>query len=218
MFSFREFLNENHAFGTYASLIPDDESAGRLYEFVKKLPHDTELHAPSDYHTTMIYSTKACPAMSNHKFPLPITCKAKKWEKLGDHLVLSLDSPDLEILHKELRARYGALHTFPEYIPHVTVGKYIATKDLGDLYNPVAGSGKLGNYGASMAVGRQKNEGLYSSIVTHPKFGKAVSAVHALAGNQEVASLHDLPSFPLTFHKAEVKPLDPSWKTKSGKK
>ena len=201
MFSFREFLNENHAFGTYASLIPDEESAGRLFKHMKDLYNPVagggELgyygasmtpHAKDDYHTTLIYSTRACPEMKNHQFPLPITAQPKAWKQLGNAYVLVLDSPEIENLHKELRARYGAYHDFPEYIPHVTVG----TKKI--------------------------EEGLYSSIVTHPKFGKLVAAAHGLAGNQEVASLHELPSFPLTFHKAEVKPLDPSWKAKGGGK
>ena len=188
MFSFREFLNENHAFGTYASLIPDEESARNLHEFMKAQPHGLELHHPKDYHVTMIYSNKSCPEMKDHKFPLPITAIPGAWKQFGNHTVLVLNSPEIENLHKELRARYGALHSFPEYIPHVTVGE------------------------------KKIEEGLYSSIVTHPKFGKLVAAAHGLAGNQEVASLHELPSFPLTFHKAEVKPLDPSWKAKGGGK
>jgi len=196
MFSFREFLNENHAFGTYASLIPSDESAGLLYQHMKDLYNPVAgggqlgyygagmtLHPQQDYHTTLVYSNKACPEMKNHNFPLPIHATPKEWKQFGNHLVLVLDSPEIDNLHKEVRARYGALHSFPDYIPHVTVG----TK-------------------------KTLHEGLYSSIVTHPKFGQAVAAVHALAGNQEVSTLHPLPSFGLTFHKAEVKPLDPTWK------
>lgn len=80
-----------------------------------------------DMHCTVMYSEKA-----NPRAYLPIISKDTRYDAKADHLehwpghdgqgyvVLVLDSPDLQKLHKMFRDQ-GFEPTFPEYKPHVSL-------------------------------------------------------------------------------------------------
>lgn len=124
MIKFSWFLKEEeHRDGTYVSVRPGSATAKYIHDWA------TEVGlcpiAPEELHTTVVYSRTPCPAIEAHDFgPAIYMATVRGWKLLGefqDCLTLELESEDLQNLHKELRAVYGASHDFPEYIAHMTL-------------------------------------------------------------------------------------------------
>lgn len=128
MINFKDWLmEEKHPDGTYVAARLTDDSKKALDKYVTdaKFPNAAD---PKEYHSTVIYSRKGVPDVKDYKFELPFEAKIKEWKifdtKLGSSgkcLVAIMSSPELEKAHKEIRAKYGATHDYPDYHPHVTV-------------------------------------------------------------------------------------------------
>lgn len=124
-----------HPNGTYIAANVSKESSDSLGSWVKSnnIPNRAD---PAQYHTTITYSRKGIPDVTNHKFDMPLSAKIKDWKIFpsGDNkkcLVAVVDCPDLEDYHNEIQNEYGATYDYPDYIPHVTV-----SYDYGDLPAP----------------------------------------------------------------------------------
>jgi hypothetical protein len=109
--------------GTYAAFKLDTHSVEALYEFCKSLGIDNLVQA-DDYHCTILYSKVHCPDIAHEKMPLPCTAKAISYEMFGEDegaLVLKVDCKAAVQLHKTCIEKYGATHSYDEYVPHITL-------------------------------------------------------------------------------------------------
>lgn len=128
--SFRDFMNlresrQTHKNGTYVAAYVSPADAQKLYHQVKKIIPGEDLHTPGKYHTTIVYSRIGKPQLEKINFP-SITGNIKQWKifptQTGSRcLVLLIDSPLLERIHKNLHSLYRLSYDFPDYIPHITV-------------------------------------------------------------------------------------------------
>lgn len=122
--NFQDF--KDHTFGTYLAVQPSGPSRIAIEELVNKLGLSNP-EKPMEYHTTVIYSKKPCPQITNANIELPIWGEGKKFEIFENAkdgakcVVLLIDSPQLQTLHKNLMETYGCTYDFPEYIPHITL-------------------------------------------------------------------------------------------------
>ena len=114
-----------HPNGTYVCAELSKKSQKQLSDWASNfnIPNPAN---PKQYHTTIIYSRKGIPEVTDHKFSLPIKGTITKWDIFtsdsGDKcLVGHIESPELNALHKQLRSEYGATHDFDSYNPHVTL-------------------------------------------------------------------------------------------------
>ena len=129
MYAFLKNLEEKnmtkHPGGTYVCANLSRQSKDALGKWVEEnnIPSPAD---PKQYHTTITYSRKGIPTVTDHKFDLPIKGKIIKWKIFPAQdnkkcLVAVVDSPDLEHYHTEIQTQYGAQYDYPDYIPHITV-------------------------------------------------------------------------------------------------
>lgn len=109
-----------HPNGTYVCAKLNKKSKKALDYFVTEIgiPSPAE---PDQYHSTIIYSRKGVPQVSEYKFNVPFTAKPKRWEIFGTCLVLVVNSSDLTKVHNDIMDKYGATYDYDDYTPHVTV-------------------------------------------------------------------------------------------------
>ena len=121
MKTFREYLIEveSEGKGTYASLKLKPTSQKRLSKWLKATNITTNID-PEEYHCTVVYSRKYLPELETKEVHLPQSATVSGWEKLGNTLVLLLESKSIEKLHTDAK-KMGATHDFPEFIPHVSI-------------------------------------------------------------------------------------------------
>lgn len=119
-----DYLFESaHPGGTYSSLLPSVECREELFAALAKLDIPN-LVDPDEYHCTLIYSRHPCEDIANEDFDLPCKAIITGFKILGTDskvLVLELYCPNAIRLHNLFKARYGATHDYPEYIPHITI-------------------------------------------------------------------------------------------------
>jgi 2'-5' RNA ligase len=99
-----------------------------LTKMIKTLgvPNPTET---SELHTTVMYTKSDVPDlldMDGQSFDPPLTATVDKFEIFNtqdDHdcLVLLLKSDELSKRHEEIKSKYGAVYTHPDYKPHITL-------------------------------------------------------------------------------------------------
>lgn len=120
--SFSEFIS--HLNGTYAAVIPNQEDANDLYDFMKDKNIKGELVPASKYHITYCYSRRPCPKAEGMNFEacMPFNVYPMRFETFGEHLVLLVKSLELNIMHNRLREA-GASFDYGMYRPHITVAK-----------------------------------------------------------------------------------------------
>jgi hypothetical protein len=122
---FSEYLaeaeTEKHTDGTYAALLPTGSSREKLYEWMQK-QNIERLIEPSEYHCTVVFSTKPVPDVADIPVKLPFSATVKEWKVFGDHkmLVAALHAPEAQKLFSKT-IEMGAKTDYPEYVPHITV-------------------------------------------------------------------------------------------------
>lgn len=128
MKTFNEYINtqhENTNNGTYVGI--KVSNANELYDWFKT--QDIEnLVLPNDYHVTIAYSKKHFTHTLN-KSNITITPNnIIGFEMFDKVLVMLLNSPELEIRHKQTDDE-GAIYDYPTYTPHITLSyNYDITK------------------------------------------------------------------------------------------
>lgn len=130
---------EPQASGLYACIKPNPVSASRICGWFSMCGFEVLL--PSDLHTTLMYDEshdfgEYAPKVVKERLfaPAPVA-KVTGFEKFGsekDCLVMTLESKDLDAIHKELKG-VGLKHSYPSFRAHITLsydGKDIKTSNL----------------------------------------------------------------------------------------
>lgn len=113
-------------FGFYAWLVPSPKTCSQLALLGDFFPSpDIKYDHATDYHVTLAHSS-TYPAMKVPELRKPITAKATKFSIFNASLVLELDSNSLQRLFYYLKDQ-GLTYDYPEYNPHITVGKVLNT-------------------------------------------------------------------------------------------
>lgn len=127
---FSAFINEEK--GTYVG----GKFSKDVEEGLKKFSKENNIpNVNTDYHTTIIYSTRAMPkfkALGKVDYDTPLR-SFKIFEGETKVLVLVLDSPELVQRHKEIMKEYNGTYNFPEYIPHITLSYDLEDFDINTL-------------------------------------------------------------------------------------
>lgn len=122
--------------GTYVWVVPTLDSKRKLISAILKAdPSNVHYHDPRRMHMTVLYSREqlepnVCSRLANPSAVYDGTIIG--YDLFGpkrDCLVLQLDSPELQDLHKKWRLA-GGTSDFTDYKPHVTLCYY---------YEPVSG-------------------------------------------------------------------------------
>jgi hypothetical protein len=124
---------------TYSCAVLTTQSSCQLYNMLKALKVPVNL-LPSEFHVTIVYSTKAISYQPGLDFfPIvldPLTYSYDLFGEKKDHLVLKINHENLQQLHKRSREEFGASYDFPEYLPHITLAKDVQDIDLNALILP----------------------------------------------------------------------------------
>jgi len=120
-----EIEQEDHSNGTYASLIPSLASKYKISLLIKNLGIEDGI-SENDMHCTVIYSRAACPNLSESDLKVPCEATAKEFAIFGHDpsekcLVLKLNCPEAEAMHKMIRKEHGGTHDYDSYDPHITL-------------------------------------------------------------------------------------------------
>lgn len=113
-------------FGFYAWLVPSPKTCSQLAllgDYFSSLPVD--FHHATKYHVTLAYSS-SYPNMTIPKLKAPIVAKAKHFSIFNTSLVLEIESDVIQRLFLYLKDQ-GLTYDYPEYNPHITVGKVLNT-------------------------------------------------------------------------------------------
>lgn len=118
--------------GTYASVVPDDRSVIKISEWVRRLGYGFDESEIDELHCTVVYSKKVLGPVT-YEAGRSYSARLERFEYLPGHdnagyVVAILYSPELEELHKQWLAR-GAVHSFPDYTPHITLVKDLSRTD-----------------------------------------------------------------------------------------
>lgn len=112
-------LEQLHSAGTYAALYLSPQSQRQLADWLDEqgIEHDD----PAEFHCTVMYSQTPMPQAEAVAGPVSVTATVTGWELLGDRAtVLLVRCIKAEQIHK-LFMDQGASHSWPQYIPHVTI-------------------------------------------------------------------------------------------------
>lgn len=115
--------------GLYVWVDPDESGVLVIQGILAGAPFDTV--NSTEYHATVLYHKGALPAGAI--MPHDRVCHARITELViwkahdGESIIVALlDSPALQGVHASLLAQ-GLTHSFPEFSPHVTVGKHVVS-------------------------------------------------------------------------------------------
>lgn len=120
----QEVKKKDHPGGTYICAKVSKKSREQMQKWVNEynIPNAAD---PKQYHTTIVYSRKGIPEVTEYKIDFPIEASIKGWEIFNSGekkcLVAVVDCPELTKCHEEIRKKYGATHDYPDYHPHITV-------------------------------------------------------------------------------------------------
>lgn len=113
--------------GLYVWVDPDESGVLVIQSILNGAPFDTV--NSTEYHATVLYHKGELPV--NAVMPHDRICNARIkelviWEAHdGESIIVALlDSPALQSVHSALLAQ-GLTHSYPEFSPHVTVGKHV---------------------------------------------------------------------------------------------
>lgn len=131
MKTFTEFTEQfidkhnSHRDGTYVAVELDSKTSEKLFNWVTE-NNITNPTPKSEYHCTVVYSTKPIPEAKKENADLPFTATFDKWEvfdtQSGDKcLVARIKSDEIVELHERYHSKYDAKYDYDEYKPHVTV-------------------------------------------------------------------------------------------------
>lgn len=123
-----ESSNSNlHKNGTFVDTVLNLESAQKINKWC--MENQIECIDPSKLHVTLLFSRAPVPQLVKlHEYELQKPAKITEWKKLGDALVLMIDSPACHTIHNFCK-RHGGTHDYDAYIPHITID-YNWTKSL----------------------------------------------------------------------------------------
>ena len=115
--------------GLYVWVDPDESGILVIQAILAGAPFDTV--NSTEYHATVLYHKGALPIGAI--MPHDRVCHARITELViweahdGESIIVALlDSPALQSVHASLRAQ-GLTHSYPEFSPHVTVGKRVVS-------------------------------------------------------------------------------------------
>jgi 2'-5' RNA ligase len=110
--------------GLYVWVNPDERSTNMLLRMLATAPFKT--YDGTELHCTVMHSRdfpqSAAPIADRKCFAVLEAFLTWQDHKNRTIVVAALSSPDLEHLHEELKQQ-GCVHGYPEYNPHITVGK-----------------------------------------------------------------------------------------------
>lgn len=124
MTTFKQFIANEHATGTYVNAKLSSVDKDALYKWVNENGISNPLDK-SEYHVTIVYSKAPCPDAEDYPFKFPIVGNITGWKifdaNIGRCLVATIQSEQLDTINSNLINHYGATSDFPTYIPHITV-------------------------------------------------------------------------------------------------
>lgn len=121
-------LEQLHQNGTYAALMLSSQSQKQLADWLDQ--HNIVHDDPAEFHCTVLYSKNPLPQAESIAGTINISATIKKWELLGDHATVFLINCDKAVQLHQLFIKHGGHHSWPTYIPHVTIN---SEKHLLDL-------------------------------------------------------------------------------------
>ncbi len=134
MITFKQFLAEKTerpftgTSGFYCSMLLSSASVTRIASLCDRIGYP--FTQKDEIHCTVMYSPEHVPSSIPVPPKMPIKGQIVRFELFGeekDHLVALVESAELKALNKKL-VDAGAVSTYPEYRPHVTVAKIPSDK------------------------------------------------------------------------------------------
>lgn len=116
--------------GLYVWVDPDENANIDIECLLKDAPfkavNSTEFHATVLYHRGTLPNTSVMP---HDRVCHARIVEIENWEAHdGESIIVALlDSPALQAVHAELLGQ-NLTHSFPEYRPHITLGKHVEVK------------------------------------------------------------------------------------------
>lgn len=125
-------IMNKHKNGTFACARFDD-SAKELYAWVNEILFDykEQIQLYEDLHITLHFSRTGNALAEAEARPLKTPIKLKQLEYFGpnsDVLVILVDSPELQTLHKDMKEMYNLEYDWGEYRPHITIATQMTDK------------------------------------------------------------------------------------------
>lgn len=120
-----DIVNNSPQGGLYVWATPDENSTLKLQRMMYEAPFKT--HHATEYHCTLLFHKGSLPFEVTIPEDRKMKAQVQSLQVWEDHkqefiLVGLLSSPQIKALHYELIAE-GFEHTFPDYTPHITLGK-----------------------------------------------------------------------------------------------
>jgi 2'-5' RNA ligase len=111
--------------GTYAKLVPDELTKNRIFSILSLFNIENAV-SKHDLHVTVVYSREQCDSIKHIPIQIPIHANGAelaifKNQDGSNCLVVILDSPSLQELHRHCREEHFAIHDYPHYSPHITL-------------------------------------------------------------------------------------------------
>lgn len=130
----------------YVSVLPNSNSCKEIKRYIDNVnineflsEEQFRLYPEDEYHTTLVYSRAAGPILYEltlnlveRKILETVKATPKEFAVFGNCLVLLLESPSLQEVFEQYIAA-GASYDFPDYQPHITVGKFSDDSSRGKL-------------------------------------------------------------------------------------
>lgn len=124
--------SKKHPNGTYAEVLPDEETSKVLFDFIKQhnIPNSVK-----DFHCTVVYSRKPAPSYEAYDLKLPVVAKITELKLFDTNegekaLVACLDTPELNRAHYDSVEHHGATYDYQMYVPHITLSYNFTGKTL----------------------------------------------------------------------------------------
>ena len=135
MQNFKEYIAEKTELkftgtsGFYCSMLLSEASKTRIASLCDR--YDLPFTEIDELHCTVMYSPEHVPDSIPIPKNMPIKGKIYGLALFGDndHLVALVDSPELMAFNRRI-VRNGAVSTYPEYRPHITLAKVSSDNDI----------------------------------------------------------------------------------------
>jgi len=119
--------NKLHSHGTYIHIKYNENDLYQLSKLYNSESHTWLKTIPlEDLHTTIIHSNVGNKSSESESKEVDFEVEVHGFELLGkenEFIVASVHSKELRDMQSELTEKYNFVSDFPEYKPHITVGK-----------------------------------------------------------------------------------------------
>src|SRR6476646_3869145 len=107
--------SKRHPHGTYAQVIPDDNTNDVLFDFITQnnIPNSVD-----DFHCTVVYSRNPIPEYEAYDLKLPVVARFTEFKLLDGQkkgtkaLVVCLDTPEVNRAHYDAMEKYRASYDY----------------------------------------------------------------------------------------------------------